>query len=109
MEITKVDKGKVQTVLGPIKANDMGIVLPHEHLFDDLRNWFIEPSAPDDKEKARQPVSLQDLSWLRSHTASSLDNLQLGDEETAISEAMRFGLLSHISISWFAETQHYIL
>jgi len=90
MEIKKIDKGKVQTVLGPIKANDMGIVLPHEHLFDDLRNWFIEPSAPDDKEKAHHPVSLQNLSWLRSHTASSLDNLQLEDEETAISEAMRF-------------------
>ena len=83
-------KGKVQTVLGLIEADDLGIVLPHEHLFVDARRVFIEPSEPDDKELAYQPVSLENLSWVRSYRTSNLDNLQLTDEEMAISEVMRF-------------------
>ena len=83
-------KGKVQTVLGLIEADDLGIVLPHEHLFTDAGTWFIEPSEPDDKELAYQPISLENLGWVRSHRTSNLDNLHQADEETAISEVMRF-------------------
>lgn len=92
MKITKLDKGTIQTVLGSIKVDDLGIVLPHEHFFIDQTMWFIEPSEPEDKEMARQPISLENLWWVRSHKSSSLDNLRLMsiDEETAINEAMRF-------------------
>lgn len=90
MKTTKLNKGAVQSVLGPIKVDDLGIVLPHEHLFVDLRCCFVEPTEPEDKEMARQPVSLQNLSWFRSHRRSNLDNEQLTDEEIAISEAMCF-------------------
>ena len=83
-------EGKVQTVLGLIEAGDLGVVLPHEHLFIDIRNWFIEPSEPDEKELARQPLSLENLSWVRSHRMSNIENMQLTDEEMAISEAMLF-------------------
>jgi phosphotriesterase-related protein len=37
------ESGRIQTLLGPIKPEDMGFVLPHEHLFTDLRG----PSVPD--------------------------------------------------------------
>jgi len=85
-----MQRGKVQTVLGQINVDDLGIVLPHEHLFIDIRNYFVEPDDPDAREVAHQPISLQNLSWVRSHKVSSLDNLLLADEEMAISEAMHF-------------------
>ena len=89
MEKAKL-KGKVQTVVSPIEADDLGIVLPHEHLLFDFRNYFIEPSELDDREVAHQPISLQNLSWVRAHKVANLDNLYMMDEETAISEVMRF-------------------
>ncbi|MCK4239999.1 MAG: hypothetical protein KAX30_00110 [Candidatus Atribacteria bacterium] len=83
-------KGKVQTVLGLIEANNLGVILPHEHLFVDGKIWFIEPGEPDEKELARQPVSLENLSWVRSNRMSNLDNLHLTSEEVAINEVMHF-------------------
>ncbi len=53
---------KVQTVLGPIDADDLGITVTHEHLFVDFRNWFVEPEQSSDREMARQPVSLENIS-----------------------------------------------
>lgn len=89
MKITKL-KGKVQTVLGLIEADDLGVVLPHEHIFWDLRSYLIEPSKSDDRKMVYQRISLHNLSWVRSHIESSLDNLRLTDEKTAIGEVKRF-------------------
>ena len=84
-------EGEVQTVLGPVKVDDLGIVLPHEHLLGDFRVYFLEPSDPFEKELAHQPVSMSNLSWVRSNfDTHSLDNLLIMDEEIAIAEAMRF-------------------
>ncbi len=83
-------KGKAQTVLGLVDGDELGFTLPHEHLFIDTMSWFVEPSESDDKEMAHQPISLENLSWVRSHKTSSLENLHLSDEETAIREARRF-------------------
>lgn len=84
-------KGKAQTVLGLVDGDQLGFTLPHEHfLIDGTMASFIEPSKPGDWELARQPISLQNLSWVRSHRFSSLDNLCLTDVQTAISEAMLF-------------------
>lgn len=84
--------GKAQTVLGPIDAEDLGITLPHEHFLIDMSVWFIEPTACSEKPIARQPVSLENLWFVRYHPYSCLDNLQLLDEQVAIEETMRFKL-----------------
>ena len=34
---------KINSVLGPISPEKLGITLPHEHLFCDLSAWFSEP------------------------------------------------------------------
>lgn len=36
--------GKVQTVLGTIAPEELGITLAHEHCLVDLTVWFIEPT-----------------------------------------------------------------
>ncbi|MBN2077251.1 MAG: hypothetical protein JW762_17020 [Dehalococcoidales bacterium] len=84
--------GKVQTVLGPVDPEYMGITLYHEHLLTSLATWYEEPSEASEKGLARQPVSTENLWWVRTHRPNNLDNAQLADEQTAIDEAMQFKL-----------------
>src|SRR5262249_45261690 len=49
--------GRVQTVLGAIAAEAMGVALPHEHLLIDFKVMFAEPPTASDKGRAWEPVS----------------------------------------------------
>ncbi|HUV51541.1 MAG TPA: aryldialkylphosphatase [Dehalococcoidia bacterium] len=87
--------GKVQTVLGLIEPEELGITLTHEHLLIDQTVggvYFVEPSAPSARLLAHQPVCLENLSWVRYHLKDNLDNQQLFDEKIAIKEALDFKL-----------------
>ena len=83
-------RGKAQTVLGPIPAEDLGITLPHEHLLISNPRNFVELSTASEKALAYQPVSLENLHWVRYHYGSNLDNLVLMDEKVAINEALHY-------------------
>ena len=82
--------GKVQTVLGLIAPENLGITLPHEHFFVEMAIFFNEPIEPHEKLLAHQPVSLENLGWVRYHFLSTRDNIRLQDEQMAISEALRY-------------------
>ncbi len=85
--------GKVQTVVGLIEPEDLGITLPHEHLLVDQTVggvYFIEPKETSARLLAHQPVSLENLSWVRYNMKDNLDNLMLLDEQMAIKEAMLY-------------------
>lgn len=85
--------GKVQTVLGIVEPEDLGITLTHEHFLVDARNvYFQEPKLMSDVSFARQPITLQNLNWVRHHQLNSWDNLILDNEQEAIDEAMLFKL-----------------
>lgn len=90
--------GKVQTVLGPIAPEDLGITLPHEHLISDGSCWFVEPSEATEKAMAHHPVTLDILWWLRYHLFQNMDDLLLLDEQEAIKEAIHFKLAGGNSI-----------
>lgn len=48
----------LQTVLGPIELNDLGLILPHEHLFADLRGPLVpdySKANPDHVSKVMKP------------------------------------------------------
>ena len=79
--------GKIQTVLGLIDPDELGVTLAHEHLICDLSAVFTEPSKATDKEMAHCPVSLDMLWWLRYHMAQNLDDLLLRNEQEAIKES----------------------
>jgi phosphotriesterase-related protein len=83
-------KGIVQTVLGGVDPDSLGITLMHEHLLADLSVFFAEPEEASAREIARQPLSLQNLHYVRYHANDNLDNLRLTDENLAVEEAMRF-------------------
>jgi phosphotriesterase-related protein len=81
----------VQTVRGPVAAAALGPVLPHEHLLIDLRGvTFSEPDDERGRRLAREPITLENLGWIRRHWTSSLDNLHQLDEALAIRELGAF-------------------
>jgi phosphotriesterase-related protein len=82
--------GKVQTVSGLIDADDLGITLTHEHCFIDNSVWILEPGKASEKPLVHQPVSLDNLWWVRYHPFSNLDNIRLQDEELTVSELKHF-------------------
>jgi len=87
--------GRVQTVLGTIEPANLGITLPHEHLLIDQTLggvYFVEPESLSERALAHQPVSLENLSWVRYHTKDSLDNQILDNMEMAVKEATLFKL-----------------
>jgi len=88
--MTRAETGQVQTVLGAISSEAMGITLPHEHLLIDFKVMFVEPAPASDKGRAWEPVSLANLGWVRQHFNANLDNLRLTDEEVAIDEIPLF-------------------
>ena len=82
--------GKAQTVLGPVDASDIGITLPHEHLLIDLSIRFQPPQTVSEKARAQEPVTFENLGWVRYHPMSCVDNLQLTDENVAAKEIALF-------------------
>ncbi len=82
--------GKIQTVLGLISPENLGITQPHEHFLCDASFAFVEPTASSEKLLAHQPVSLENLGWVRYHPNKNRDNLLFLDEQMAISEALRY-------------------
>jgi phosphotriesterase-related protein len=84
------ETGQLQTVLGAISPDAMGVTLPHEHLLIDFKVMFAEPAAASDKGRAWEPVGLANLGWVRQHFNANLDNLRLTDEQVAIDEIRLF-------------------
>ena len=88
--MTTPTAGQVQTVLGAIAPEAIGITLPHEHLLIDFKVMFAEPAAASDKGRAWEPVSLANLGWVRQNFNANLDNLRLTDERVAADEILLF-------------------
>ncbi len=82
--------GKVQTVLGAVEPESLGPTTTHEHLLIDFSCMFQEPDEASEKHRAHQPVTMQNLGWVRYHSFANLDNLLLIDEEEATAEAMAY-------------------
>ena len=79
--------GMVQTVVGPVRPEDLGPTTTHEHLLIDFMCMFHPPSEASERFKAFQPLSLENLAWASYDPFRNLDNLQLLNEEEAIFEA----------------------
>jgi phosphotriesterase-related protein len=82
--------GQIQTVLGVLAPDAVGVTLAHEHLLIDFKVMFAEPAAASDKARAREPVTLVNLGWVRQHFNANLDNLRLLDEQVAQDEILLF-------------------
>jgi len=83
-------EGKVQTVLGPISPEFLGLTSSHEHILSDMSLYFVEPEAAGERGLAREPLSLTNLAWVRVHRFSHLENMRLDSRELAIKEVSFF-------------------
>lgn len=82
--------GRVQTVLGDILPDELGVTLTHEHVFIHFKPLYQEPEEGSRKGVAMNPVTIDDLGWIRGNWAMNYANLGLYDEELMIKEVTRF-------------------
>ena len=75
---------------GPIESAKVGIALTHEHLLIDFTAVLTQPEPASDRGLMHEPVTLENLWWVRYNWTSNIDNLRLFDEDTAISEANEY-------------------
>ena len=83
------------TVRGPVDVDDLGVVLTHEHIVNDVTSWWQATTAVgiDPDEFASAPVS-EDLLWeLRQDPFGNLDNCRLDDVDLARREIERYAVL----------------
>lgn len=97
----------IETVLGPIPADDLGITCMHDHLVNDssrLRRDGAQP-APE-----LELVGIENLGYLRWNMLASADNLRLDDPELAARELRRAGELGQRAVvecsSWGLGPRH---
>jgi phosphotriesterase-related protein len=74
------------TTAGPVASDDLGIVLPHEHLLFDLSAYLTTPLDEHEQALANEPLSLDNAAHLRRSPLVSRENLVLHDEEVAVRE-----------------------
>ena len=82
--------GKVQTVLGPIGPERLGVTLTHEHLLVDLSVAHVSPDSASGKDFYHKPVSQETVGRIRHHAAQNADNALLSDIPTAIEEVVLY-------------------
>ena len=82
--------GLVQTVLGTVAPETLGPTTTHEHLLIDFRCMFNPPAEATELHRAYQPVTMENLGWVRANYFLNRDNLMLIDEEETIAEAMLY-------------------
>ncbi len=77
-------------MLGIIDADDLGVTLPHEHLIVDISFYCVEPTEATERRLAYEPITLENLYWVKLHTRNHPDDRQLMDEQVAIKEALLY-------------------
>ena len=83
-------RGYVQTVLGLVKGDELGVTLAHDHVLIDGTFMYVEPPEISQRQKAHEKISLENRGWVGYHWTSNKDNVELKDEEIAVSELKHF-------------------
>jgi len=82
---------QIQTVLGNLNADDMGLTLPHEHITVDAATTYLkEPEDPEMKSLFHEPIKMQNLGIIRRNPNFSRDNFLLNDVNQLIDELTQF-------------------
>ncbi|TWP33175.1 phosphotriesterase family protein [Leekyejoonella antrihumi] len=81
---------EVQSVLGPVPAGELGIVLPHEHLFNDLSSLAAAPAYPSTRVLVDQRVGPRWQHLLRQDPYCCRDNVRAKEPERVEGEVDAF-------------------
>lgn len=90
--------GHINSVTGPVSLDSLKVVLPHEHLFIDLRNQFTEFIDPQKRAISKQDVDIRNLGLLRRNPYAVRDNLLIDDFDLVLSEVLHFKRLGGSAI-----------
>ena len=82
--------GKVQTVLGPIAPEALGVTLMHEHILIHMAHIACVPADQARAAAYHAPLCLEVLSGIRFGGLTNRDNCTLADHEVAIAELGRY-------------------
>lgn len=82
--------GKVQTVLGPVDADSLGLTLTHEHLFTLMTHVAKEPAESEAQAAFNAPLAMDLMGPIRYGRLVNLDDCALNDENAAIEEVAKF-------------------
>ncbi|MFC5407179.1 phosphotriesterase family protein [Cohnella soli] len=80
----------VMTVTGKVNADSLGLVLPHEHAYIDLRNLVPAPHTISGKVLAQQKVALSNMGELQRNPYAVLDNAVIDEEKIVEFELLEF-------------------
>jgi len=78
--------GKVQTVLGPIDPDELGVTMTHEHLLVSTVGVYKEPTEASLRAKWEAPFSIEILGWLLHGRGINKDNSKLDHIPTVVAE-----------------------
>ena len=84
--------GKVQTVLGPIEPDSLGITQTHEHLLIDMGCYHETPHEASEKAWIHAPVAVDNLNGLWGRVSTNLSVGRMLDVQAAIDEASSYKL-----------------
>ncbi len=78
--------GSIQTVLGPVSREELGVTLMHEHILSDLSQIAAPPTEASERELFYQPLSQSNVGMVRFYSLPNADTLRLDDIPSAIDE-----------------------
>ena len=81
---------RAMTVRGPVEAEELGVVSPHEHLLIDLTYRWAAPLDPELRAIAQAPLTIDRLGMARRNTGLIRDNRVLDDEALSASGLREF-------------------
>jgi phosphotriesterase-related protein len=81
---------QAMTTAGPVPADALGIVLPHEHLLFDSSGWQTQPLDDHERWVAEAGLTLETVADLRRSPELSRENLIFWDEDLSARELVLF-------------------
>ena len=82
--------GLVQTVLGPVTPEALGVTLPHEHILSTLEVYLEEPRSAAEARLLDEPLSEANLAAVRAAPYRNRQNTLFDDEDLAVRELVLF-------------------
>ena len=82
----EVSMGQVQTVLGPIDPEDLGVTMTHEHLLSSFEGVLAAPEEASRRAQYEAPLSMDLLGQFYHGQADNSSNFKLDDIPTIIEE-----------------------
>ncbi|MEG3595240.1 MAG: phosphotriesterase-related protein, partial [Chloroflexota bacterium] len=84
--------GKIQTVLGLIEPDELGITLTHEHALIDLSCYFVMPEEATERWYVDKPVTMEVLAHVSPKWVNNKDDQLLVDEKHQTEEIYKYYL-----------------